>query len=162
MRSTLRLFSLGIATLLGPFTLNIPPAQAQDGTIRILAACKKLVFDGLRPIGEVRIDRFLGKVGEPAARCRGGQKAFARRGVPWVDWANYWGTGDNKSKTNQSDLLRNFQVDLPQGLEHVARCDVVQREHGYRPVVRFAPLPRKLESIFVGLNRKVQFGFQAR
>jgi hypothetical protein len=59
-----------------------------------LAACATMAAGGLRPVAAERTGRFLGKVQEDTARCRGGDKAVAHRNLPWVDWANYWGTGD--------------------------------------------------------------------
>lgn len=47
-----------------------------------------------RKIAKERDDRFLGKVAEYTARCRGGERAVSFRGLPWIDWANYWATGD--------------------------------------------------------------------
>ncbi len=47
-----------------------------------------------RKIASQRDDRFLGKVAEYTARCRGGERAVAFRGLPWIDWANYWATAD--------------------------------------------------------------------
>jgi len=49
-------------------------------------------------VAEERTARFLGKVQEDTARCRGGDAAGDRRRQPWVDWANYWATGDAGSK----------------------------------------------------------------
>ena len=81
------------------------PAQAQDDSRAIAADCLKLVRSGPRPLAETRTERFEGKVGEPAAACRGGEKSVARRGVPWVDWSNYWGAGDASSKTDARDRI---------------------------------------------------------
>ena len=64
----------------------------------VLTACVDLVEQGFRPIAEQRNERFLGKVQENTARCRGGDRAVALRGAPWVDWANYWATADASSK----------------------------------------------------------------
>ena len=57
-----------------------------------------MVKDGLRKLPNDRTQRFLGKVGEDTAFCRGGEKAVIYRGVPWVDWQNYYATGDASSK----------------------------------------------------------------
>jgi hypothetical protein len=59
-----------------------------------LASCVDMVAGGLRPVAKARDQRFNGKVGEEVARCRGGEKAVVFRGTPYVDWANYWATGD--------------------------------------------------------------------
>lgn len=63
-----------------------------------LIACLKMTFTGLRPIALERDVRFLGKVQEATAQCRGGSRIADRRAEPWVDWANYWATGDGSSK----------------------------------------------------------------
>ena len=65
------------------------------------AGARELVDGGLRDIADDRTARFLGKVGEPAAGCRGGDEALAYRDTPWVDWSNYWGTGDASSKSDR-------------------------------------------------------------
>ena len=65
-------------------------------------ACLTLAEKGFRPIAGERAERFLGKVQEYTARCRGGDKAVAFRATPWVDWANYWATGDVDSKPGDS------------------------------------------------------------
>jgi hypothetical protein len=66
--------------------------EAQD-----LKACAEMVLAGLRNIADSREKRFEGKVPEAAALCRGGQKTLQFRLTPWVDWSNYWGTGDMAS-----------------------------------------------------------------
>ncbi len=67
-----------------------------------LEACLTLAEKGFRPIAEDRADRFVGKVQEYTARCRGGDKAVAFRSQPWLDWSNYWATGDAGSKAPES------------------------------------------------------------
>jgi hypothetical protein len=63
-----------------------------------LKACEAVVANGLRPIAQTRDQRFQGKVDEARALSRGGQIAVAARGTPWLDWANYFATGDASSK----------------------------------------------------------------
>jgi hypothetical protein len=55
-----------------------------------------MVTDELRvlKIPDERGVRFQGKVSDATALCRGGERALQFRGTPWVDWSNYWGTGD--------------------------------------------------------------------
>ena len=60
-------------------------------------ACAEMAFTGFRPIADTRAQRFQGKVTELTAICRGGQKAVQFRMTPWVDFTNYWGTGDLSS-----------------------------------------------------------------
>ncbi len=62
-----------------------------------LGACAKSIAGGFLKVPDNRDQRFLGKVTVPTARCRGGQKAVQFRFTPWVDWSNYWGTGDTSS-----------------------------------------------------------------
>lgn len=63
-------------------------------------ACATYVVKGFRDIKDEPSERFLGKVQEDTARCRGGERAVARRnhGLPWVDWTNYWATGNAGSQ----------------------------------------------------------------
>ncbi|MGH2670531.1 MAG: peroxidase family protein, partial [bacterium] len=63
-----------------------------------LISCLQLTFTGLRPIADDRSERFLGKVQEATARCRGGDRAVGGRHLPWIDWASYWATGDASSR----------------------------------------------------------------
>ncbi|MDC4225199.1 MAG: hypothetical protein MPW15_13445 [Candidatus Manganitrophus sp.] len=49
---------------------------------RDLDSCAKMAATGFRPVAGERTDRFLGKVQEETARCRGGEKAVAFRSVP--------------------------------------------------------------------------------
>lgn len=65
--------------------------------------CVKLFARGLLPLADKQTDRFLGKVEEDTANCRGGQKALKYRDSVWVDWSNYWASGDNSSKSTSRD-----------------------------------------------------------
>lgn len=70
---------------------------------RDLDSCAKMAATGFRPIAGERTDRFLGKVREETARCRGGERAVAFQRTPWLDWSNYWATGDQSSRVPHSD-----------------------------------------------------------
>lgn len=61
---------------------------------RDLVACAAELVEGALPIAPERAQRFLGKVAPNSARCRGGERAVLGRESPWLDWGNYWGTGD--------------------------------------------------------------------
>jgi hypothetical protein len=63
-----------------------------------LRDCTTYALEGLRKVADERSGRFLGKVEEDTARCRGGDKAVALRYTPWIDWQNYWAAGDGTSK----------------------------------------------------------------
>ncbi len=64
---------------------------------RSTAACVRMANEGFLKIADDRAHRFLGKVEKDTALCRGGDHAVEYRDVPWVDWENYWGTGDASS-----------------------------------------------------------------
>ena len=66
-------------------------------------ACIESAKGGLLDIPDDRSKRFLGKVQENTARCRGGEKAVRYRPTPWVDWQNYYATGDVSSKKEGRD-----------------------------------------------------------
>lgn len=72
-------------------------ALAQQDEKGDLDACASSASRGLLPFPDDRSKRFLGKVAEDTARCRGGDEAVEWRGVPWVDWQNYHAAGDSTS-----------------------------------------------------------------
>ncbi len=80
---------------LSPSTLPSPKAEES----KALLACGQIVVDQIKllKIPDARGLRFEGKVSESIALCRGGEQALQFRGTPWVDWSNYWGTGDASS-----------------------------------------------------------------
>ncbi len=71
-----------------------------------LGGCIDELATGPRPIASARDQRFEGKVQESTARCRGGEAALKFRGTPWVDWRNYYGTGDQTSLGKPTQNLR--------------------------------------------------------
>lgn len=78
-----------------------------------LKACAELVRAGFRPILKTRDRRFLGKVQEDTARCRGGEKAVMYRDTPWIDWTNYWAAGNSASRA--PDFIKRFRHIGPNG-----------------------------------------------
>ncbi len=70
------------------------PSKDDTGAIK---ACAEMALSGFRKIADTRDQRFEGKVTEATAVCRGGQKTVPFRLTPWVDWSQYWGTGDSSS-----------------------------------------------------------------
>jgi len=88
---TIALVAVLAAALLYAYNYNRERAQSTW-------ACVQLLFDGPRKVADTRDERFLGKVKDFTARCRGGSKAEQFRDTPWVDWANYWGAGDDSSR----------------------------------------------------------------
>ncbi|MGC4055091.1 MAG: peroxidase family protein [Paludibaculum sp.] len=91
-----------ILTCLGLLSLSTPIQAASEKEKKeekeALKACAQAVLSGIRKVADVRDSRFLGKVQEETAVCRGGQRALQFRNTPWVDWSNYWGTGDMSTK----------------------------------------------------------------
>ncbi len=86
------LLSLGLVAALGQ---NTPSPKKQEAAE--VKACAEMAFTGFRPIADTRAQRFQGKVTELSALCRGGQNAVQFRMTPWLDFTNYWGTGDLSS-----------------------------------------------------------------
>src|SRR5262245_33898923 len=91
-------------------TMSMTPSRSQDGILdeaAILRACISLGITAsvnieaqIRPVASERDARFLGKPEDiDRARCRGGEKAVKEMRAPWVDWSNYFGTGDSRSKS---------------------------------------------------------------
>src|ERR1035441_916290 len=72
------------------------PEQQNDQAS--LKACAAMITEILQPVPKDRADRFEAKVAEATARCRGGKRAVQGMLMPWVDWGNYYGTGDASSK----------------------------------------------------------------
>ena len=69
------------------------------------SACVEAASRGLLEVPDDRSKRFLGKVQEDTARCRGGEKAVRYRDRPWVDWQNYYATGDASSKKEGREAI---------------------------------------------------------
>ena len=61
-------------------------------------SCVAYAFGGFREVATERSTRFLGKVTEDTARCRGGEAAVAWRKTPWIDWPLYWAAGGAESR----------------------------------------------------------------
>src|SRR5262249_48228518 len=96
------------------------PVLAED-EMAVVQACHDVVkklATGLPRLATVRSARFLGRGSEAYARCTGGEAAVAQTGTPWVDWQNYWATGDADSKSSNplSRLLANLTMPSVQGL----------------------------------------------
>ena len=67
--------------------------------------CKEMVKGGILPIASDRSKRFMGKVEQATAKCRGGEKPQLYRDTPWVDWANYWAAGDADSQKDGAEAI---------------------------------------------------------
>lgn len=74
-------------------------------------SCVAYAFGGLRDVAADRSARFLGKVSEDTARCRGGEAAVAWRKTPWIDWPQYWSAGGEPSLS--SGAMSSFDILSP-------------------------------------------------
>ena len=92
------LFALAIAAvLLGAYSI------ARDSRA---GSCLAYALGGWRAVAMDRSERFLGKVSEHTARCRGGEKAVAWRKTPWLDWPQYFSAGGAPSRySGLTDML---------------------------------------------------------
>ena len=80
-----------------PISWLLLPTTAPTRQKEEAEACIKMVASGFLKIADTRDQRFEGKVSETTALCRGGPKAVQFRMTPWVDWSQYFGTGDKSS-----------------------------------------------------------------
>ena len=64
-----------------------------------VGSCIAYALGGLREVAQERPARFLGKVYEDSARCRGGESAVAWRNTPWIDWQRYSAAAGPESRT---------------------------------------------------------------
>ncbi len=85
--------------------LTAPVVADESATNSDIDACLEMAKGGFRDFGDDRSERFLGKVAETTARCRGGEQAAKYRHTPWVDWPNYWATGDQGSKKEGAEAV---------------------------------------------------------
>ena len=122
MRLRLRHSGLGFVTLgfaamaIGMSGVPVTRAHAEANDADIRKACLEILARGPRLLADDRAARFQGKVAVPVALCRGGEKAVAGRDTPWVDWSNYWATGDEKSRSEKSD---HASFPIPPLLQHL-------------------------------------------
>jgi hypothetical protein len=97
-------FAAGAAVVMSLSIAGCASAPEDDAVVdACLRVADDLAAHGLRDIADDRSRRFLGKVEEYRARCRGGEKAVALMDTPWVDWQNYWATGDAASLSTRRD-----------------------------------------------------------
>ncbi|MEO5955944.1 MAG: peroxidase family protein, partial [Nitrospiraceae bacterium] len=68
-----------------------------------------LVQRDIQKVATIRERRFLGKVPDTTARCLGGTQAERLREGPWLDWPNYWASGDITSRA-PARLLAHAKV----------------------------------------------------
>ena len=88
--------TLTVPVLLTSLLLTLSNCASLDP--QELSSCFTYLSKGPRDVAPDRSERFLGKVREDTARCRGGERTVEERPRPWIDWRNYWATGDASSK----------------------------------------------------------------
>ncbi len=89
------IFTAIVTVIVGGFIL-LGVWMLSDRTAR---NCITMAERGIPGLADEQQDRFLGKVRLDTGECRGGKYMAAFRDTPWVDWTNYWGTGDDASKS---------------------------------------------------------------
>src|SRR5690348_5425342 len=87
-----KMHRLTASLLLTAFVLTVSSCALLDP--QAITVCSR----GPGAVAADRSERFLGKVREDTASCRGGDKAVSGRPLPWTDWQNYWATGDAQSQ----------------------------------------------------------------
>src|SRR5437667_11067744 len=118
MRAGPRCFAIA-TILIGALGTGAAPVHAEDSDATIVKSCLEILARGPRPLARERADRFEGKVSfDAVARCRGGEKAVAKRGTPWVDWSNYWAAADEASLSEKKDDTR---LPIPPLLSHLLK-----------------------------------------
>jgi Animal haem peroxidase len=79
--------------------LSLSACERKSSLVLSPLSCAEEAAGQLRPLATERDARFQGKVRDATALCRGGLKAEEGRSLPWVDWRNYFATGDESSKS---------------------------------------------------------------
>ncbi|MDD1613412.1 MAG: oxygenase, partial [Methylococcaceae bacterium] len=138
------------------FTASVCSGNPKSILERISAdkACVKMKEKGFRPIAEQQSERFLGKVAEDTANCRGGEKAVSRRDSVWVDWANYWGTGDASSKTEGLGAITELGRHLKPNVRGVDGA-LIDLEYQRMELIRFNLYDNKTFESYVKGDGKI-------
>jgi hypothetical protein len=79
--------------------LSVLSCERKSPLVLSPVSCAEKAANQIRPLATERDARFQGKVAELTALCRGDLKAKQGRSLPWVDWRNYFATGDESSKS---------------------------------------------------------------
>ncbi len=122
-------------TVLIAAALSVTVSGCQDSEF---AACFEQILNERRPMAETRDQRFEGKVPENVARCRGGEKAVGFRGLPWLDWPNYFATGDQTSRASASSDFHGIGgalIDIERERVELIRFNLFDNHGTYREYV---------------------------
>ena len=79
--------------------------------------CLAYAAGGFRVVAANRAGRFLGKVAEDTARCRGGETAVRWRKTPWLDWPRYWAAGGDQSRAGGMTSMLGFLSPNQRGMD---------------------------------------------
>ncbi|HKY09486.1 MAG TPA: peroxidase family protein, partial [Candidatus Binatia bacterium] len=90
--------------LIAALVISLYPSMRQSR----FGSCIAYALGGLREVAADRSERFLGKVSEDTARCRGGNAAVEWRKTPWLDWPRYWSAGGAESLFTGSSAKLEF------------------------------------------------------
>src|ERR671911_1507732 len=86
-----------------------------------VGSCLAYALGGLREVAQERSARFLGKVHEDSARCRGGEAAVAWRDTPWIDWQRYSAAAGPESRNTRLGIQPGLFVPGSRGSYHAQR-----------------------------------------
>ena len=109
MKKALSLCLLIVTAALASGCQKTPEKTSRSACLDLLGDLDIDLMEGdvdvsaVRPVAREREDRFLGKPEDDnRVVCRGATRNGDYRNTPWVDWANYWGTGDGSSRARAS------------------------------------------------------------
>lgn len=106
--SPFRSSSLKKLSLYGTLALAFVFAAYLSARHSRFGSCLAYAAGGFRVVAVDRADRFLGKVAEDTARCRGGETAVRSRKTPWLDWPHYWAAGGEQSRAGGLTSMLSF------------------------------------------------------
>jgi hypothetical protein len=139
MRFVSGVLAVGLALTLG----GCGEGETEDIRYSLLG-CKETIATGVRPIAQQRDQRFLAKVQRSTAACRGGATAVEQQAVPWVDWSNYFATGDASTRSRWPGRnLRGINgalIDLEYERTELIKFNLFDNSGTYRDYVTGRPL----------------------
>jgi hypothetical protein len=124
--------------LTGFLTVLLASCDGGKELLLSIKGCADEISTGIRPIAQARDRRFLGKVQSNTAQCRGGDVAVRRREPPWVDWRNYYGTGDASTKgwgTQTKRGINGALIDLEYERAELIKFNLFDNSGTYREYI---------------------------
>lgn len=149
MKAYFKLFFLllFLFSLVGISSCSLFSEPKQD-RLSAKASCAKMAARGLRPLANDQSERFLGKVAEDTANCRGGKNAVAHRDSVWVDWSNYWGAGDASTKSGGREGITKLGKHLKPNGRGVDGA-LIDLEYQRMELIRFNLFDNKTYELYV-------------